>query len=435
MKNILIKEGWYDKKIIYYLILLYLIFCSAGLFIVNDSTKTNNYSTYLQLFNAILYFISIIIIYNKRKYTYLIIKNNLNFYLIFLFMLIILLSFLWSGNPILTLRKSIAMLGTTLVFISIFLLYMDDIFKLIYKSIYITMLLSLVYAIFLPNIAYLKDPRGIFLKGIFWHKNQFAYIAGLFLVMNLIHFCFNKKNKIINILLIILSIIFLNNAGCVGAVLATFISIIIFLIIYNYNKILNKNVKLIFIMFSFIVFFTIPIIAFISYSLSNDNNIFNLIGRDDTLTGRSLIWKAFIIYSFKEKPILGYGFESNDLLSVIGINNLISLAGFIPSHLHNSFLDVLFNLGLIGLIIFIFIFISSIYNQVINIKFIIYNYKKNVKDYIYFKNLILCLIILIFILIRSILETPIMKYNSFWWIIFGLINMYNIYYKNIIKKL
>lgn len=66
-------------------------------------------------------------------------------------------------------------------------------------------------------------------------------------------------------------------------------------------------------------------------------------GRDETLTGRSDIWTTLVPYAM-QKPILGYGHGG---FWTDAMRQLTS------SHAHNGYLDVVLNLGFVGLLLFI----------------------------------------------------------------------------------
>lgn len=82
-------------------------------------------------------------------------------------------------------------------------------------------------------------------------------------------------------------------------------------------------------------------------------------GRDETLTGRSDIWAILVPYAM-QKPILGYGFGG---FWTDAMRQLTS------SHAHNGYLDVVLNLGFVGLLLFvIFLLVCSRKAQKIMIK-------------------------------------------------------------------
>ena len=82
-------------------------------------------------------------------------------------------------------------------------------------------------------------------------------------------------------------------------------------------------------------------------------DISNLVNRDETLTGRSVIWARLIPYVLN-KPFLGHGlggFWTNAMMEKIG-----------NAHGHNGYLDIILNTGFIGLVFFSMFLIKNCRN-------------------------------------------------------------------------
>jgi O-antigen ligase len=75
-----------------------------------------------------------------------------------------------------------------------------------------------------------------------------------------------------------------------------------------------------------------------------------ILGRDQTLTGRTQIWASLVPYA-KKHILLGYGF---------GGFWTTSLREEIASHAHNGYLDTVLDLGFIGLIVLCFFLLSVV---------------------------------------------------------------------------
>ncbi|MEM8501965.1 MAG: O-antigen ligase family protein [Cyanobacteria bacterium P01_D01_bin.1] len=78
------------------------------------------------------------------------------------------------------------------------------------------------------------------------------------------------------------------------------------------------------------------------------------LGRDPTLSARTYIWTG-VILNVARRPLLGYGraafwVPDNPLAKDIGL--LASNSDYIPAHAHNGFLDVLLEIGIVGFGIF-----------------------------------------------------------------------------------
>jgi exopolysaccharide production protein ExoQ len=80
------------------------------------------------------------------------------------------------------------------------------------------------------------------------------------------------------------------------------------------------------------------------------NVIFALVGKDPTLTGRTSIWGAILV-SVMKQPLLGYGYGSF-WTSLTGESaNVILAIGWVMGYAHNGFLQILLDVGWLGLIL------------------------------------------------------------------------------------
>ena len=82
--------------------------------------------------------------------------------------------------------------------------------------------------------------------------------------------------------------------------------------------------------------------------LTNLNDFVSVFGRDLTLTGRTDIWSA-LLPSIGKHPLLGYGFYSFWLGLKGESANLIIRLHWVFGYAHNGFLEIVLQLGLIGL--------------------------------------------------------------------------------------
>jgi exopolysaccharide production protein ExoQ len=80
-----------------------------------------------------------------------------------------------------------------------------------------------------------------------------------------------------------------------------------------------------------------------------------VLGRDITLTGRTILWQDLL--SMAKKPLIGFGFNSFWLGERLKI--LHERYWFQPTEAHNSFLETYLNGGLFGVILMILVFLAS----------------------------------------------------------------------------
>lgn len=92
------------------------------------------------------------------------------------------------------------------------------------------------------------------------------------------------------------------------------------------------------------------------FLLSNQDVIFGLLGRDDSLTGRLVIWNA-VNDLIARQPILGYGWGA--AWGVEGfVQHFVEVkSGFPVPHAHSGYLNLLVQVGWVGLVLFLLILV------------------------------------------------------------------------------
>ena len=91
-----------------------------------------------------------------------------------------------------------------------------------------------------------------------------------------------------------------------------------------------------------------------------------------TGTGRTMIWEGTLDL-VAMKPLLGWGYAS----SVQVFPQYIFIESYTPPHAHNAFLQVLFSIGIVGLIVFTLIFAIKLgtalwYRDKVNLAFVLF---------------------------------------------------------------
>jgi len=86
--------------------------------------------------------------------------------------------------------------------------------------------------------------------------------------------------------------------------------------------------------------------------LANAEPVFTALGRDATLTGRTELW-AVVVANIAERPWLGYGFNAFWLGWSGASATVLSSVGWDTPHSHNGFLDLWLDLGFAGVLLFL----------------------------------------------------------------------------------
>ncbi|NJN01329.1 MAG: O-antigen ligase family protein [Leptolyngbyaceae cyanobacterium SL_1_1] len=137
------------------------------------------------------------------------------------------------------------------------------------------------------------------------------------------------------------------------------------------------------------------------------NPIMYGLGRDPTLTGRTLIWEI-VIQKIWQKPLLGYGVSAfwatgSPYAVEVGIN---VANDYIPPHSHNGFLELALSIGLVGLTLFVVDFCQS-YGLALQLA---YKAKESSKIWPF--------AFLSFLLIYNMTESILMRLATIFWVVY-----------------
>ena len=233
-----------------------------------------------------------------------------------------------------------------------------------------------------------------------------------------IYILYTSKNKYLNIIAAIfisssfLSIFLLMSRGSILAAVLIFIIIGLNLVLSNKKKNYIRSIYL-----------TICLcFSFLSYNLINDKNITNLISErfatvanpqsDDSVNER-VNFSLAAISSIKNNPILGIGI-GNWKIKSIELNKDIIQNYRIPYFVHNDFLQLAAEIGILGGLLYLFF---VFYPVIFILKGLINSFKFDL-------NFFILLIFTVFI-VDSLINFPIDRAINFIYFIFTIAAFYN----------
>ena len=176
-------------------------------------------------------------------------------------------------------------------------------------------------------------PGPVFEGGRFGNMIGLSGTCGLLLLLSVL-FLWLKKNPWF-LLCAMGSVIVMMLAGTKGGMVASFVSLMMFFLL------LKRPAQAIAVSLVFTVIFVLCV-AFTPLGQSLQK--YSESGNASTLTGRTNLWNA-VWPEIKAKPILGHGYRASRFVSE-EVEGAFAEAG----NMHNSFLEVLYNNGLAGLI-------------------------------------------------------------------------------------
>ena len=267
--------------------------------------------------------------------------------LLILLALIALISVFWSVTPQVTIRRSGALLGTTMFGIYFGTRYsLNEQFRLLLWTYGIAMFLSIVFAVLLPpfGIHQSGDWAGRW-RGIYTHKNTLGRNMGFSLLLFTLQAIWGGKSRQIGWIGCGFATALLLLSGSVTPVLST-LTVFTLLPLYNILRWRYKLTTLL---------FTAAAILYVILSVIVPSVVATLIvalGRNLTFSGRTPLWSA-VIEAIQKRPWLGYGYsafwedENNEALQVWRV-----LDGWRPDYAHNGYLELALQLGLLGVVVF-----------------------------------------------------------------------------------
>lgn len=302
----------------------------------------------MQIVWLLIYLVSFFFISLRwKRFVYFVSNDKL----LLLLLGLALVSVLWSAVPWVTLRRSLGLLATSLFGTYLAMRYgLKEQLQLLAWALGIAALLSLVFAVALPTYG-IDWSQNEAWRGIYHQKNVLGRHMSLSAIVFLINAISCNRYRWIPWFGFGLS------AGL--TVLSTsknaLVAFLITLLLLPVYRTLRWHYKL------KVPFLTSVILLSASVAtclLSNMATILNVMGKDTSLTGRTQLW-AFLFEKFKEHLWLGYGYSGFWIGREGESGEVWSLLIWRPTHSHNGFLQLALDLGLLGLVVFMFSFLKT----------------------------------------------------------------------------
>lgn len=258
-----------------------------------------------------------------------------------------LVSFLWSAAPTITFVRSVALVGTTLFGAYLAARYsMEEQLRLLAWALGITALLSLLVALALPSygISSGTSTAGNW-QGIFPHKNALGRSMALGIIVFLFLAFGSRRYRWFAWAGVGLSGGLLILSNSITGLLVT----LTLLALWPLYAALRWRPT---VMVPFMIT-AVLLVGGVVVLLQGDvvAPVLDTLGREETLTGRTVVWAA-ALDMIRERPWLGYGY-SGFWLGWEGYSAQIFIAtGKQFTGAQNGVLDLLLELGLLGMVVF-----------------------------------------------------------------------------------
>jgi O-antigen ligase len=254
-----------------------------------------------------------------------------------------MVSTLWSEVPFVTLRRCVLLAAVVLVGIYLGEKYDTESFAcLTAGALSVAAVLPLVF--FAVASRYVVDPDhpGSW-RGLAEQKNAFGMQMALGALL-LLFIRFHRLKPLRYLLLLMASgeMILSHSMTSVGA-----FGLVLLTIPFLFAARLRQRQRILAYIASAFVLAIIAIVFIAFY-----RQLFELLGRDTTLTGRTQVWSA-LLTAIAHRPLLGYGFSSF-WTGLRGESlDLMIASGWVVPEAHNGYLELVLGLGPLGAILFV----------------------------------------------------------------------------------
>jgi O-antigen ligase len=276
-------------------------------------------------------------------------KNN---FFVLVFMLCLAVSISWSYDPMLSFKRFTAMISV--VFFAGFIAYNYSLEKITFMlgcAIGVAALIGLIFAVIMPSVSFISGGiRDGAFKGIYPEKNAGARInaIAILLLLPMIH----QRNPwaIICSFFSLVAILLAQSATGMALIFAGTVSYWYFLTLIRLR--INR---------SLVAFFCITIIYLLIclFLYGNYSLLLGLLGRDPSLTDRTLIWDM-LTPMIDAEFIKGYGFGA--FWSSRSAEPFITRWGYI-GNAHSGYMETLLNGGVVQLTALILMLVEVLIKQ------------------------------------------------------------------------
>jgi exopolysaccharide production protein ExoQ len=263
---------------------------------------------------------------------------------------IAVLSVLWSANPAQTLKRGVAIVGSTAFGLYLASRYtLKEQVKLFGWMYGIAIIMSFIFIGAMPKFGIMGGVHQGKWRGIYNHKNTLGKVISPGITILLLLALNYKKNRYFLWFLFILAWLLLIRASSTSSLLNV---IVVIAASFPVRSIRWRDSKM---LTGIITTFTLG--GCFYFILSVYSEVFlNALGKDATLTGRGDMW-PYIFEMIWKSPWLGYGYGAFWSGPNTPSFYIWQATGWTPPNSHNGFLDMWLHIGLLGLSIFIFEFI------------------------------------------------------------------------------
>jgi exopolysaccharide production protein ExoQ len=333
----------------------------------------------------------------------------------FIWMLIgiICFSYFWSIQPDQTFRFSIYAIGTTAFGLYLATRYtLKEQMELLSLTYAFLLILSVLFAIALPQYGLMGGVHAGAFRGVFTHKNQFGAMmvpGGVIFLLNALR---GQKNSWIDWFFLALTcatMVLSRSTTALGTLIVMLMLCLIYRVFrWRYEVLLSAILAVTIIGIAGVILINIYV---------GSDSLFGAVGKDATLSSRTFIWQ-YVWDQIQLRPWFGYGLAAF-WQGFEGPSGYIQLAMTVDVvYAHNGFLDIWLSIGIVGLCIFLAGFFNTTFQSLALLR------KTNTPEGFW------PLLFLTYILLSNLTEGTITTMSNSFWAIYTAISYSLVIAKN-----
>jgi len=323
------------EHIVIFILLLFATGAGQAFFANPDMSSTGTGQPVTEAIFALIYFLVILFLV---KYRTAALRLMLTETWLAALCLWAMASVAWSVNPEESLRRALALIGTTIAGLYLGLHFEPkQQLKLIAYAIGLGAIASVVVIIAVPSVGITSD--GI--QGVYNLKNSLGRMMSLGALCFALLVLGERRRRAVGIVMFLLCGALLVLSKSATAIVVT----ILMMALLPFRTVLYLRSRQLLAAGAILI----PLAAAATFCVAESSQeILRALGRSSSLSGRIPLWRL-VLTSISDHPICGYGFTAFwDSWKGERVSDTVKWGAAVP-HAHNGFLEIWLGLGLIGL--------------------------------------------------------------------------------------